>query len=185
MKIPHASILATLSLALLASCGSREKPKEAVSADAPAVPDAGIPTTVTEVDPATLAEPLLELVNSAAAGMKIESVEKKERQGRTYLDIEGRRPDGEQIELDVLVIENGYQLVEVQRDVEWVDVPKVARDAASAAGIDFLPARVIESRQTDGSFIYELFEQGKPDKPAKEVRLNGGSAEVLKEEWQH
>jgi hypothetical protein len=45
--------------------------------------------------------------------------------------------------------------------------------------------RVIESTQTDGSVIYELFAQGAPEKPSLEVRVTDGKAEVLEEEWKH
>ena len=49
----------------------------------------------------------------------------------------------------------------------------------------FEPVRVIESTQTDGSVIYELFAAGAPEKPSLEVRVTDGKAEVLKEEWMH
>jgi hypothetical protein len=61
----------------------------------------------------------------------------------------------------------------------------VAREAAAASEKTFEPVRVIESTQTDGSVIYELFAAGAPEKPSLEVRVVEGKAEVLKEEWLH
>jgi hypothetical protein len=44
---------------------------------------------------------------------------------------------------------------------------------------------VIESRQTDGTVIYELFADGAPAMPALEVALRDGQAKVLAEVWPH
>jgi hypothetical protein len=182
MKLAHATFVLSLSLALLAGCTKKDPPAEAA---APAAPSAGIPTTVTDVDAATLPPELLAVVNATVPGMQVEEVEKKEREGRTYFDIEGRRADGSEVELDVLQDGSGYQVVEIQRDIPWSGAPAVARDAAVAGGLNFEPVRVIESTQTDGSVIYELFAEGKPDKPSKEVRVTDGKAEVLTQEWKH
>lgn len=181
MKFHPLSIVMSLSLALLAGCDSRQ---EAAEPPSPAASQ-GIPTTVTEVDPANLPPELLAVVTTAIPGMQVEEVEKKEREGRVYFDVEGKRPDGSEIELDILQEGGGYQVVEIQRDLPWSEVPPIARDAATAGGLDFEPVRVIESTQTDSSVIYELFAEGRPDKPSKEVRVAGGKAEVLTEEWKH
>jgi hypothetical protein len=182
MKTSPATLALSFSLALLTACAKTESPTEPVAS---AAPGAGIATTVTDVDPATLPPDLLAVVNATVPGMQVDEVEKKEREGRTYFDIEGNRPDGSEVELDVLEEGAGYRVVEIQRDIPWSDAPAVARDAAVAGGLGFEPVRVIESTQTDGSVIYELFADGKPDKPSKEVRVTAGKAEVLEEEWQH
>ncbi len=189
MKLPLLSIpLALAAFVSLTACDSGKPGADtAAPAAAPAAsePSGGIPTTVTEVDVATLPAELRAVVNTAIPGMQIAEVEKKEREGRVYYDVEGKRADGSEVELDVLQEGAGYQIVEIQRDIPWGDAPQIARDAAKAGGLDFEPVRVIESTQTDGSVIFELFSEGKPDKPSKEVRVADGKAEVLTEEWKH
>ena len=99
--------------------------------------------------------------------------------------MEGARPDGSEVELDVLNENGEYKVVEIQRDIPWSEAPEEARTAAASSSRPFEPVRVIESKQTDGAVIYELFTEGAPEKPALEVRVVDGKAEVLKEEWPH
>ncbi|WP_300572553.1 hypothetical protein [Phenylobacterium sp.] len=42
-----------------------------------------------------------------------------------------------------------------------------------------------ESKQTDGSIVYELFAEGKPQTPSLEVMWKDGQAKVLTETWPH
>ena len=190
MKLPPLSMaLIPISLALLSGC-ERQQPVEPAAPTPPAEaaasgPGAGIPTTVTGMDAANLPPGLMAVVTAEVPGMMVEEVERKEREGRVYFDVEGKRPDGSEVEMDILQEGSTYQVVEIQRDMAWSDAPAVARDAAAAGGLDFEPVRVIESRQTDGSVIFELFAEGRPDKPSKEVRVKDGKAEVLAEEWKH
>ena len=107
------------------------------------------------------------------------------RDGRIYYDVEGSLLDGSEIEFDILLTEQGPEIVEIQRDMPWADVPASVRAAAEAAAPGMLPARVIESRQPDGAVIYELFAPGAPADPAMEVSLIGGVAAVLAERWPH
>jgi hypothetical protein len=117
--------------------------------------------------------------------MEIKEAERKEREGRVYYDVEGVKADGSEIELDLLGENGAFRVVEIQRDIEWAEAPESARAAAAASANSFEPVRVIESQQTDGSIVYELFAEGAPAKPALEVRVANGVAEVLKEEWPH
>jgi hypothetical protein len=55
----------------------------------------------------------------------------------------------------------------------------------SAAAGEVWPVRLIESKQTDGSIVYELFAPGKPAEPSLEVMLKDGQAKVLTERWPH
>lgn len=87
--------------------------------------------------------------------------------------------------MDLLQEGEGYRIVEIQRDIPWFEAPESARSAVAASEDAFEPVRVIESTQTDGAVIYELFAEGKPDKPSLEVRVVDGSAEILEEEWMH
>lgn len=146
---------------------------------------AGIQTEVTEVDAATLPAEVLSIVTNAVPGINIEGAERKEREGRIYYDVEGTRADGAEVELDLLEENGAYKIVEIQRDIPWAEAPEPARIAAAGADKPFEPVRVIESTQTDGSVIYELFAEGAPEKPALEVKMANGKAEVLKEEWPH
>lgn len=120
-------------------------------------------------------------VKAASPQMKIAEAELKEREGRRYYDVEGTLPDGSEIELDLLETPDGWRVVEIQRDIPWAEAPPLVVAAAGSAQ----PVRVIESKQTDGSIVYELFASGQPGKPALEVMWKDGRAEVLTEAWPH
>lgn len=175
--------LAMLTICTVATvlAGCEKKPVPSGSA---ADQQHGIHTTA-EVAASDLPPDLLAVVASAVPGIKVEGAERKEREGRVYYDVEGKRADGTEVELDVLKEATGYSIVEIQRDIAWADAPEFVRAAAAASEKAFEPVRVIESKQTDGSIIYELFAQGAPEKPSLEVRAVDGKAEVLKEEWMH
>jgi hypothetical protein len=145
----------------------------------------GPATLATEVAADALPAALRALIERSVPGMRIEEAERKERAGRVYYDVEGRRADGSEVELDILQEGDGFRLVEIQRDIAWTGAPAAARAAAAAEPGAFEPARVIESTQTDGSVIYELFAPGRAGEPAMEVRMRGGRAEVLRERWAH
>jgi hypothetical protein len=120
-------------------------------------------------------------VKKAMPQMKIVEAELKEREGRRYYDVEGTLPDGSEIELDLLQTPQGWQVVEIQRDIAWNTAPAPVIAAAGKAK----PVRVIESKQTDGSIVYELFAAGKPATPSLEVMWKDGKAKVLTEAWPH
>jgi hypothetical protein len=146
----------------------------------PAKPELG---SVTGAD---LPDNVRSVVLSAQPTMIISEAELKERQGRRYYDVEGKLPDGSEIELDLLETPAGWEVVEIQRDLAWSAVPGTVSAAADKARAGFTPVRVIESKQAqDGSVIYELFADGHPKEPALEVRVLDGKTEVLKEAWPH
>lgn len=168
------AILATGVIAGLAAC----KP-----ADAPPVP--APETRITPTEAAAIPEPVRAAALAAKPGLVIAEAELKEREGRRYYDVEGTL-DGAEIELDLLQTPQGWTVVEIQRDIDWTVAPPEVRAAAARARTGFMPVRVIESAQADGSsVIYELFAEGQPETPALEVRLAEGGAEVLKEAWPH
>lgn len=148
---------------------------------------AGAETAVTNVADNSLPAGLAELVEATVPGMKIGEVERKERAGRIYYDVEGTNTDGSEIEIDVLAGADGkLTAVEIQRDITWASAPAQVRTAAASKKDAFEPARVIESRQVeDGAVIYELFARGRTDEPAMEVRFHNGTASVLNERWAH
>ncbi|MNJ01322.1 hypothetical protein D3C73_1609250 [compost metagenome] len=47
------------------------------------------------------------------------------------------------------------------------------------------PERIIESVQTNGIVIFELFAPGQPVEPAAEIRFENGKASLLSKRWPH
>ncbi len=139
---------------------------------------------VTEVAPTDLPGPVQSAVSEAMPDMTVLEVLRKERGQRIYFDVEGERADGSEIELDILYADGVAEVVEIQRDLPWIAVPADVQAAATAAGAAE-PVRIIESTQTDGSIIYELFADGMPKNPAMEVQSKDGQVEVLAERWPH
>lgn len=163
----------------LAACNPAEPETPAARKAAPA-------TVVTPTSKADLPGAVRAVVLTARPGMIISEAELKEREGRRYYDVEGRMPDGSEIELDLLETPSGWKVVEVQRDLPWDRVPARVHAATEGARAGFVPVRIIESTQADdGSVIYELFTEGQPATPVLEVRVVDGKAEVLKETWPH
>ena len=148
---------------------------------------AGPETAIRNVATSDLPAGLAELAAATVPGMTIVEAERKERAGRVYYDVEGTRPDGSEVEIDVLQGADGkLTAVEVQRDIDWAAAPAPVRTAVAAKKDAFAPERVIESRQVeDGAVIYELFAPGRKDEPAMEVRWHNGKAEVLGERAAH
>ena len=176
-------ITAALLLTALSGCGQSNESKEP---PANGVLPGGPVTNISPVDAAALPPELRMLVAQTVPGMTIGEVDRKEREGRIYFDIEGKRPDGSEVELDVLQEGNRLRVVEIQRDIAWDQAPPAVIAAAKAAPGSFTPERVIESKQADdGSVIYELFAPGRRDEPAMEIRVRDGKAEVLSERWAH
>jgi len=100
--------------------------------------------------------------------------------------LQGKLTDGSDLELDLLETPQGWTVVEIQRVIPWSAVPKAARDAATPAWkAPTPPVRVIESKQTDGQIIYELFAAGRPQTPALEVSFKDSAAKVLTDAWPH
>ena len=143
------------------------------------------PVEITDLSASEIPDDVRALVLATVPDITIAGAQRKARDGRVYFDVEGELPDGSEIEFDILETANGPEVVEVQRDMDWADIPALARDAAIAAKADVAPVRVIESRQTDESIIYELFADGQPADPAMEVRVKDGVAEILSERWPH
>lgn len=168
---------------VVAACGC--SPAQEDQAAGNGVLAAGPATEVSNVAADALPAELRAVAEKSVPGMIIDEAERKEREGRVYYDIEGRRPDGSAVELDVLQDGAEYRLVEIQRDIAWADAPAPVRAAAAAQKGAFTPERVIESTQTDGTVIYELFAPGRKVEPAMEVTLVGGKAKALTERWEH
>ena len=177
----QAWLIASAMLALT-GCGKAEAPATPESA-APekSVLDDGPAAEIDEIAEADLPQGVRDAVLARVPGMKIAEAERKERGGRIFYDVEGTRPDGSPVELDLIEEAGAYTVVEMQRDIAWADAPAEVRAVAAAATDAFIPARVIESTQNDGMIVYELFAPGKADEPAAEVDWKDGKA-VLRTE---
>ena len=165
--------------ALLASagCGKAEAPAEpATAAPEQSVLADGPAAEISEIAAADLPQGVRDAVLARVPGMTIAEAERKARGGMVFYDVEGTRPDGSDVELDLIEEAGKYRVVEMQRDIAWADAPAPVRTAADAAADAFTPARVIESTQEDGTVVYELFAAGKADEPAAEVNWKDGKA---------
>lgn len=140
---------------------------------------------ITELAPGDLPTQVSAAIAAERPDFTAQEVLKKVRDGRTYYDVEGELPDGSELEFDVLMDGDAAQIVEIQRDLDWADVPPEARDVALTASGGAVPVRTIESTQTDGAVIYEFFAADEPKDPAYEVRVHGGTVELLSERWVH
>lgn len=140
---------------------------------------------ITEIDVDSLPAEVKTVILAKRADFEIEEVLKKVRDGRTYFDVEGEIADGSELEFDILMTHNGPEIVEIQRDLVFSALADEVQVAAQKAMGDRKIIRIIESIQSDGAVIYELFEEGKPTDPAEEIRVSEGKIERLKERWAH
>lgn len=166
---------------MLAACNGQPAGDQSAGAEVKAILPEGSAVQSVEVAASDLPEGVRAAVLARLPGMEIAGAERKERDGRIFYDVEGRRSDGSEVELDVLDEGSAFRVVEVQRDIAWRDVPQAVTAAAEAAPIGFVPARVIESTQNDGTIIFELFAPGRPGEPAAEVDWKDGKAAIRQE----
>ncbi|HYD89614.1 MAG TPA: hypothetical protein VEA80_19190 [Vitreimonas sp.] len=138
------------------------------------------PDSIAAVAGADVPADVVAAAQAVAPGFTVSEAERKERDGRVYYDVEGLRADGAEIELDILQTEQGWRVVEVQREIAWSAAPASVRTVAEASPGAFTPVRVIESVQTeDSAVIYELFAEGRPEAPSMEVRVDGSGTRVM------
>jgi len=172
MTLKLTLISIAMSCALMA-CTNAEPPRASTSEN-------------TEIALSDVPQSVSEVVMAARSDFKMSEVVKKVRDGRVYYDVEGELPGGEEIEFDVLMTEQGPQIVEIQRDIAFEAVPQKAREITEKANKDNLEiVRVIESIQTDNSIIYEVFVADHPGDPRFEVHVQGGKAKLLAARWEH
>lgn len=134
--------------------------------------------------PVPLAEvpaPVLAAARAARPGFVPAEAERETREGRHYFDIEGRLPDGSEIEFDIMDGNGVWRVVETQRDIAFDAAPAAVQAAARAREPALAPSRVIESVQADGLIIYEVYQGARK----LEVRWDGRTAELLASEWAH
>lgn len=166
--------LVTSCAATLVACGAKEAPRASAA-------------QITKIALSDVPESVTNLVSTTQPDFEMTEVIKKLRDGRVYYDVEGELPSGDEIEFDVLMTKSGPEIVEIQRDLIWSDVPQNARDVVDNANTDNLGiARIIESFQpADGSIIYEVFVANHPSDPKFEVRVKDGAAKLLPSRWKH
>jgi hypothetical protein len=137
--------------------------------------------TVAEIPPA-----VIKMLAERYPGFEIKEAETESKNGNSYMDIEGTLPDGKEIEFDLLLDKNEWRIVEIQRDLSLNTTPRSVVDALFETAPDFTIDRIIESDQGGGVIIYEFYSTQKNQKTLKkEVKLENGKAEVLKQEWSH
>ncbi|MEO9461273.1 MAG: hypothetical protein ABJ242_00930 [Marinomonas sp.] len=182
MRIRTFAALPVISAALLSACA----PSAEEAADDSAILSEAPESVSTDLDVANLPDGITAAAEAKIPGMTIAEVEKKEREGMVFFDVEGARPDGSEVELDMKQEADGsVTVVEVQRDIAWDAVPADARAVAEKVDNMFTPERVIESVQNDGTVIYELFAPGKTDAPSAEIAVKDGEAKMLTERWKY
>jgi hypothetical protein len=138
-------------------------------------PPAQQSTEAPDATSAALDPAIVSVVEAAMPGIVISG---GESDGEGEFEVTGVL-DGQDYEFDLMGPDGGWRVVEIQRDIAWVDAPEAVRAAVGVAQNSFEPARVIESRQpVDGSVVYELFTEGATT-PAMEVRFLDGEAAVM------
>ncbi|WP_262692161.1 hypothetical protein [Kordiimonas aestuarii] len=140
-----------------------------------------------EVPIAEVPAAVLAAATAKRPALKFTEAEKEMRGGRQYFDLEGHDDTGNEIELDMMLDDDGqWQVVEIQRDVLWEIVPALVQEELLGHVPGVKPARIIESDQDNGTIIYEFYTRDANGIEAKyEVSLTGEEATFLKEEWQH
>jgi hypothetical protein len=165
---------------LLTACNDSEQAEQP--------PESGSVVTTGKIDTGLEAVPdeVLRAAREARPELEVRGTEYERRDGREYYDLEGRLPDGSELELDLTLADGAWAVVEVQRDIALERVPGGAREALETERPEWQPHRIIESDQGDGMIIYEFFGPGPAGEDLKvEVKWEGGVAEVLSDEWIH
>jgi hypothetical protein len=134
-----------------------------------------------EVPLAEVPAEVLAVARAAQPGFVPAEAEAETREGRRYFDVEGRLPDGAEIEFDIMEENGVWRVVETQRDIAFSAAPAQVQAAARGHDPAIAPTRVIESVQANGLVIYEVY-QGERK---LEVKWDGRSAELLTREWAH
>lgn len=166
-------ILLVPALLALTGCGPSAAPPEPDSAANKVVTSGKRDVPLAQVPPEVLA-----VATAAHPGFVPAEAEAETRDGRDYFDIGGRLADGSEVEFDIVRRGARWEVVETQRDIALAAAPPAVRSAAEG----FVAIRVIESRQSDGLVIYELYDS----KQRKlEIKWDGKKAEKLTAEWAH
>ncbi len=157
----------------LAACNQAAAPAQNDSA-----PNEVATSGKSEVPLGEVPKEVLAAASAAQPGFTPAEAESETRDGRRYFDVGGKLADGSEVEFDIMEEGGSWRVVETQRDIRLAAAPAAVREAAAS----FPAGRVIESRQSDGIVIYELYDS----KQRKlEIKWDGKSAETLTKEWAH
>ena len=171
------SHLVAIAATLLAISACSTEHEEGRKVDASGKEDAALESLPKDVIAAALA---------ARPELSINGAEYETRDGNEYYDVEGTMPDGSELELDMTLVGGVWTVVEFQRDIGMDSVPEMVGAALTAGVPDWIPTRIIESDQGDGTVVYEFFGPGTDDELEKhEVKWTDGVAELLVDEWAH
>ena len=138
-----------------------------------------------EINIADIPAEVLTVIKRDQPDFTVKEAEKEFKHGKVYFDVEGEKSDGSEIEFDLLLVNNEWKIMEVQRDVTLQECPK-AVIAAYHSNVDSKPQRIIESKQNTGEVIYEFYSRFKNGSEVKhEIKFWQGKAEILDVEWEH
>jgi len=114
---------------------------------------------------------------------KMLEAEKELKHGNTYFDVEGLDAQGNEIEFDMLLGEDGsWTIAEIQRDLTLEQCPEPVVNLYKQKVVDVEPRRIIESDQGGGVIVYEFYTLEKEKEKKYEIKL---SVEFLEKEWKH
>lgn len=179
MHSKQTAVLLLVCLAICSACGDEPATE---TAEGLKVETSGKEVTDLEAVP----DAVIEAAMAARPDLSLTGAEHELRNGNEYYDVGGVLPDGSELELDMTLVDGSWTVVEVQRDVEFTEVPKTVRTALAEHMPNWSPDRIIEADQGGGATIYEFFrhlEQGEREKI--EVRWQNAEADVLVDEWRH
>ena len=114
---------------------------------------------------------------------KMLEAEKELKHGNTYFDVEGLDAQGNEIEFDMLLGEDGsWTIAEIQRDLTLEQCPEPVVNLYKQKVGDIELRRIIESDQGGGVIVYEFYTLEKEKEKKYEIKL---SVEFLEKEWKH
>ena len=135
------------------------------------------------VDLADVPEAVKAVIRAANPDFKMQEAQKELKHGNTYFDIEGLDANGNEIEFDMLLEEDGsWRIAEIQRDLSLEQCPKAVADLFTTSVPNVTPARIIESDQGDGVIIYEFYTVENKLERKYEIKMQ---VELLEKEWKH
>lgn len=175
------AVIAIMFASTLAACGGTQGNVATGNAATPAASNRVQTSGKLPVPLAQVPGPVLAAARAARPGFTPAGAEAETREGRRYFDVEGRLPDGSEIEFDIMEENGAWRVVETQRDIAFGAVPAPVQAAARAQDPALAPTRIIESTQADGLIIFEVYQGERKI----ELSWDGREARVLDREWQH
>lgn len=128
-------------------------------------------------------ESVISVIKEKSPQFAMREAEKELKHGDTYFDIEGIDGEGNEIEFDMLLDEDGsWRIVEIQRDLTLEQIPEPVSKLYSHRLGSVIPRRIIESDQGNGVIIYEFFSKKANKEYKHEIKME---VEFLEQEWKH